>query len=45
MEKIRKVNPWFEHVKKVRDSKEAKGLKQSEIIKLAKKTYNKEDKK
>lgn len=36
------ANPWFEHVAKIR--KENPELKQSEILKLAKKSYKKENK-
>jgi len=36
---VRKINPWLEHVKKVRDNNKGKTLK--EILILAKKTYKK----
>lgn len=32
-------NPWLEHVAEVRESREAKGLSQPEIVQLARESY------
>jgi len=37
----KKVNPWIDHVAKVRAAKENQGKKQKEIMKIARLSYKK----
>jgi len=38
---VRKVNPWIEHVKKIKSLPENKDKRVSEILKIAKGSYKK----
>ena len=38
---VRKVNPWIEHVKKIKGLPENKDKRVSEILKIAKGSYKK----
>jgi len=43
-EKKRKPNPWMVHLKKIRDMPENKDLLLGEVMRKAKETYKKENK-